>query len=388
MTREEAIARFKGIKDSMSISVAQSKFYKSKAELNELCDMAISALSEEEKLKTQLANCHKEILRFLDLNMLTEDENEVVETDDEVIDHDREWIIGCIKHDGFIKTDRFDKANQIILDALEVQNFHINTEPSDLIRQETIKELGDWLEQMIQHGVPSHSAKRKALANAIALLSMDTHEIHTETHECVKETHDSDLISREDLLKKAEKGNITKYSTNSVNIITTDVVTVENIKKAPSEKHQLSEETSTMKVDISTNTPTDLISRADAAAYPLGFDHYDKENGSREFISGVESYREYIQHLPSVSAEPTTRERKEAKSTLLTLKHLFEDEEILKALDVAIECVSAERVGEWLYVENEPYSECSKCGRYIDDLDEEKYNFCPYCGAKMKGGAE
>lgn len=34
-------------------------------------------------------------------------------------DHDREWIIGCIKHDGFIKTDRFDKANHIILDALE-----------------------------------------------------------------------------------------------------------------------------------------------------------------------------------------------------------------------------------------------------------------------------
>ena len=34
-------------------------------------------------------------------------------------EHDREWIIGCIKHDGFIKTDRFDKANHIILDALE-----------------------------------------------------------------------------------------------------------------------------------------------------------------------------------------------------------------------------------------------------------------------------
>lgn len=34
------------------------------------------------------------------------------------VDHDRDWIIGCIKHDGFIKTDRFDKANQIILEAL------------------------------------------------------------------------------------------------------------------------------------------------------------------------------------------------------------------------------------------------------------------------------
>ena len=34
------------------------------------------------------------------------------------IDHDRDWIIGCIQHDGFIHTHRFDKANQIILEAL------------------------------------------------------------------------------------------------------------------------------------------------------------------------------------------------------------------------------------------------------------------------------
>lgn len=48
------------------------------------------------------------------------------------LDHGKEWIIGCIKHDGFIHTARFDKANQIILDALE--------EPSgDLIsRQDAI----------------------------------------------------------------------------------------------------------------------------------------------------------------------------------------------------------------------------------------------------------
>ena len=36
-----------------------------------------------------------------------------------IINHDRDWIIGCIEHDGFIKTNRFDKANQIILDALQ-----------------------------------------------------------------------------------------------------------------------------------------------------------------------------------------------------------------------------------------------------------------------------
>lgn len=40
-------------------------------------------------------------------------------TDNRKVDHDKECIIGCIKHDGFIHTARFDKANQIILDALE-----------------------------------------------------------------------------------------------------------------------------------------------------------------------------------------------------------------------------------------------------------------------------
>ena len=44
-----------------------------------------------------------------------------VSADRPTIEHDREWIIGCIKHDGFIKTDRFDKANQIILDALSAE---------------------------------------------------------------------------------------------------------------------------------------------------------------------------------------------------------------------------------------------------------------------------
>lgn len=47
MKREEAIERFNGIINAMSISIAQSKFYPSKAELDELCDMAIEALSAD-----------------------------------------------------------------------------------------------------------------------------------------------------------------------------------------------------------------------------------------------------------------------------------------------------------------------------------------------------
>lgn len=52
MTKEEAIERFNGIINAMSISIAQSKFYPSKAELDELCNIAIEALSE------QYMGCH------------------------------------------------------------------------------------------------------------------------------------------------------------------------------------------------------------------------------------------------------------------------------------------------------------------------------------------
>lgn len=44
----------------------------------------------------------------------------------------------------------------------------------------------------------------------------------------------------------------------------------------------------------------DNISRQAALAYPLSWEHYDKEHGDWKFICGVESYREYIEHLPSV----------------------------------------------------------------------------------------
>ena len=48
--------------------------------------------------------------------------------------------------------------------------------------------------------------------------------------------------------------------------------------------------------------------------------------------------------------------------------------------------------GEWEYVNGDiGYDEygCSICGENVAFYDEEdKYNFCPNCGAKMKGGAE
>lgn len=47
----------------------------------------------------------------------------------------------------------------------------------------------------------------------------------------------------------------------------------------------------------------DLISRQAAMAFPLSWEHRDKEHGSDEFISGVECYRDYIEGLPSAQQE-------------------------------------------------------------------------------------
>ena len=63
-----------------------------------------------------------------------------------------------------------------------------------------------------------------------------------------------------------------------------------------------------------------------------------------------------------------------------------------KALHMAIEALSAERPkGEWQKVDEQPYFRkhfdnvcCSIC--HYKGM--KKYNYCPNCGARMKGGAE
>lgn len=72
--------------------------------------------------KSQLITCN----RVKECNGVCPFEDALKHADKEmdkltVIDHDRDWIIGCIEHDGFIHTHRFDKANQIILDALSAE---------------------------------------------------------------------------------------------------------------------------------------------------------------------------------------------------------------------------------------------------------------------------
>ena len=50
-----------------------------------------------------------------------------------------------------------------------------------------------------------------------------------------------------------------------------------------------------------------------------------------------------------------------------------------QAIDMAIEALQE---GEWIGVDGEPYSMCSNCERYIDDIDDD-FEYCPHCGARM-----
>ena len=94
--------------------------------------------------KSQLITCN----RVKECNGVCPFEDALKHADKEmdeqtVINHDRDWIIGCIQHDGFIHTHRGDKANQIIIDALSTEAiqvvrcknckyWHNNTEFCDL----------------------------------------------------------------------------------------------------------------------------------------------------------------------------------------------------------------------------------------------------------------
>ena len=71
------------------------------------------------------------------------------------------------------------------------------------------------------------------------------------------------------------------------------------------------------------------------------------------------------------------------------------DDDHYEALQLAINALSSEAVqgewikhkGEWVGFDFYPTKyECSQCHYYIDDGCDS--NFCPNCGARMKGGAE
>lgn len=90
------------------------------------------------------------------------------------------------------------------------------------------------------------------------------------------------------------------------------------------------------------------IDRDIALSHPFANGQYDKENANEHFIFGYEGYKEWLEQLPTIEAEPV-------------------------------------RHGQWLTFGS--MHSCSICGETVlvptTITGIPTYDYCPHCGAKM-----
>lgn len=100
----------------------------------------------------------------------------------------------------------------------------------------------------------------------------------------------------------------------------------------------------------------EYIERGALMQFPIRRDHYDRKNGNRHFINGIETVLEYAENLQAADVAPVVHGKWEyIPQTLNTLSQI----------------------------------RCSFCGWWsLDPSIDGAYNYCPNCGAKMDGGAD
>ena len=139
--------------------------------------------------------------------------------------------------------------------------------------------------------------------------------------------------------------------------------------------------------------------------YGCKYEKDDSNNITESPNDVVETDDEVIEPSDLISRAKAIKEIETRFEMVLPREHDEYDLGYQHGIGIAIETieevpsVSAERVGEWEHW-GSPFSDesevvdtivCSVCGaRFIEPKDEPKgeYNYCPNCGAKMKGGAE
>lgn len=123
----------------------------------------------------------------------------------------------------------------------------------------------------------------------------------------------------------------------------------------------------------------------------------DKEDVMNKKIAEIQ--KEYV----TLCKRRTTMNNITPKEAIANLNHLYGmvAPDIQRSLDVAIKALEEKRPkGKWVAREDMDYIDenkvvhnhfmCNKCGLIHDFIDEHtsQYNFCPNCGADMRGGAE
>lgn len=90
----------------------------------------------------------------------------------------------------------------------------------------------------------------------------------------------------------------------------------------------------------------EYIERGALMQFPIRRDHYDRKNGNKHFINGIESVLEYAENLPAADVAPVVH-------------------------------------GRWIHYPDCGVTRCSHCGWSIEECWESKH--CPECGARIDG---
>lgn len=140
---------------------------------------------------------------------------------------------------------------------------------------------------------------------------------------------------------------------------------------------------------------TEYIERGALMQFPIRRDHYDRKNGDKHFINGIETVLEYAENLPAADAAPVVHGR-----WIFTKRHLWYKDEngnidewrVDNGFHNGPECQICHTAfcehctPDWSTTECEiGHYYCSECAETSRDAHE---NYCPSCGAKMDGGAE
>ncbi|MBQ1573934.1 MAG: hypothetical protein IIZ78_22650 [Clostridiales bacterium] len=235
-----------------------------------------------------------------------------------------------------------------------------------MTKEEAIELLED-LDGAIEdnHGRDYDEAFRMAIESLSA-------EPSKSTDQNVADVPSGDLISRQWLLDLYDIDTTNFKETAKVPL----EVVIQNIKDAPS----VSVEPKPIANDC------DLISRADAIEAVDGL----KERPQKY-------YTQYNNALSDAVLELTALPSADRPSNVLQKKNPTTIEDYMTGKSRSadrpqVNSNSAEEQiaetcdrpkGEWLDVEHEPFCECSVCGAYIEDLDDD-FAFCPRCGADMR----
>lgn len=105
----------------------------------------------------------------------------------------------------------------------------------------------------------------------------------------------------------------------------------------------------------------DCISRAEAISHPFANGKYDHEHANEDYILGFESYKEWLEYLPSVQLTPEKGE---------WIRHT----RVEPVYDIA---------GVKTWGIKHQCNRCTFTTTAVEDFGY--YHFCPNCGADMRG---